>query len=220
MESLGQSDEDRLRMKALQYKKRTSSYIYLRDIHFVITGHWTPTFINLMKAQKEAAAAAREAARQAAIEAATRAVSEQYHEPYDYGYDDDDGEANRNGNGTGTGTGNAMDTSLFDEHAAALDFYHRSKSFSIVSKKYESFDLIAFHSETCQLISRTLRKLIYQSSIQSKRLAIYAKANRKYAFAHQQQMIRKSHINSDLEALEFDIFITVCCSLFCLTLHM
>ncbi|ETO36074.1 hypothetical protein RFI_00987 [Reticulomyxa filosa] len=89
------------------------------------------------------------------------------------------------------------------------EFFHRGKSFSIVTNTYKTFELICFHPPTMSQIVKTLRGVIYQSSMQAKSLAIYAKANRKYMFSQQQK--RRIGNKNTLDDLEFDTFVAVYC---------
>jgi len=94
-----------------------------------------------------------------------------------------------------------------NESTIGEDFFHRNKSFSIVTNTFKTFELVCFHPSTMNQIVKTLRSVIYQSSMQAKTLAIFAKANRKYMFSQQQK--RRIGNKNTLPDLEFDTFVAM-----------
>eukprot|EP01084_Bolivina_argentea_P042419 78208_1 len=73
---------------------------------------------------------------------------------------------------------NEIEETQFDMDES--QFFHRSKCFSIVTNTYMSYDFISFNSETNQSIVNTMRTIIHQNHEKSQKMAIYAKANKKY----------------------------------------
>merc|ERR1712157_566512 len=59
-------------------------------------------------------------------------------------------------------------------------FFHRSKCFSIITNTYMTYDFISFNSQTNKCIVNTLRTIIHQTHELSSKMAIHAKANKKY----------------------------------------
>ncbi|ETO32367.1 hypothetical protein RFI_04749, partial [Reticulomyxa filosa] len=87
------------------------------------------------------------------------------------------------------------------------EFFHRDKSFSIVTKAYKTYELVCFHPSTRNRIVKTIRSLIYQTPMQAKSLAIFAQANRKYLSA-QKRAVSPLGVHHNLDDLEFNAFVT------------
>merc|ERR1712087_1085138 len=85
-------------------------------------------------------------------------------------------------------------------------FVHRSKCFSVVTNTYMTYDFICFNAETTHTIVHTLRGIIHQSRELSSKMAIRAKANRKYLDGMNQTPLV---FHNTLSALTFEIFVLV-----------
>jgi len=86
------------------------------------------------------------------------------------------------------------------------NFFHRSKCFSIVTNTYMTYDFISFNSQTNACIVNTLRSIIHQTHEVSSKMAIFAKANKKYATSmNQTPLIFKT----TLSALNFEMFVLI-----------
>eukprot|EP00483_Globobulimina_turgida_P011455 UN11477 len=86
------------------------------------------------------------------------------------------------------------------------EFFHRSKCFSIVTNTYMTYDFISFNQQTNKSIVNTLRLILYQTHEICSKMAIHAKANRKYLDGmNQTPLIFKD----TLAALNFEMFVLI-----------
>jgi len=86
------------------------------------------------------------------------------------------------------------------------NFFHRSKCFSIVTNTFMTYDFISFNAPTNVCIVNTLRSIIHQTHEVSSKMAIFAKANKKYATSmNQTPLIFKT----TLSALNFEMFVLI-----------
>eukprot|EP00485_Elphidium_margaritaceum_P009137 CAMPEP_0202688930 /NCGR_PEP_ID=MMETSP1385-20130828/4309_1 /ASSEMBLY_ACC=CAM_ASM_000861 /TAXON_ID=933848 /ORGANISM="Elphidium margaritaceum" /LENGTH=494 /DNA_ID=CAMNT_0049343989 /DNA_START=82 /DNA_END=1566 /DNA_ORIENTATION=+ len=92
----------------------------------------------------------------------------------------------------------------FDQHES--QFFHRSRCFSIVTNTYMTYDFIAFNADTNFSIVHILRSIIQQTHERASKMAIYAKANRKYNDALGLQPLV---FTDTVSALEFEMFVLV-----------
>ena len=101
-----------------------------------------------------------------------------------------------------------VNSDQMDDNAAQefASYFHRSKCFSIVTNTYMTYDFLCFNPETTSSIVNTLRSIIHQSRELSSKMAIHAKANKKY----QEGMSQSPLVFPDtLSALNFEMFVLV-----------
>ena len=101
-----------------------------------------------------------------------------------------------------------VNSDQMDDNAAQefASYFHRSKCFSIVTNTYMTYDFLCFNPETTSSIVNTLRSIIHQSRELSSKMAIHAKANKKY----QEGMSQTPLVFPDtLSALNFEMFVLV-----------
>lgn len=91
------------------------------------------------------------------------------------------------------------------DHDESL-FFHRSKCFSIVTNTYMTYDFISFNSEMNKCIVSTLNAIRHQTHEIASKMAIHAKANRKYNDALNQTPLI---FTDTLSALNFEMFVLV-----------